>query len=64
MNSTRTALMKWCAQAFIHAFQLKLLRIYLVGTVAVGPMVSKTQTLKRCPEAQSKRYLNYSNVCA
>ena len=60
MNSTRTriALMKQCVQAFIHAFRLELLCVYFVGTVAVGPTVSKTQTLKRCPETQSKRYLN------
>ena len=33
MNSTCTctALMKWCVQAFIHAFQLELLRIYFVA---------------------------------
>ena len=33
MNSTRTctALMKWCVQVFIHAFQLELLRIYFVA---------------------------------
>ena len=31
MNSTRTTLTKRCAQAFIHAFQLELLRIYFMA---------------------------------
>ena len=31
INSTRTMLTKRCAQAFIHAFQLELLRIYFMA---------------------------------